>query len=110
MNLLELHCRNGAPALDATTIATLLPQLSGWQVAGGRLTRSFSFANYRDTIAFVNVLAELAHDEDHHPQLVVNTRELQVAYCTHRAGYVVTINDAICAAKAGALYARRAGA
>ena len=72
----------------------------------GAITRSFRFADYRATIAFVNALAWVVHAEDHHPELVVGYDRCEVRFVTHSVGGV-TGNDFICAAKADALYAQR---
>ncbi len=72
--------------------------LPGWHVAPDRLDKTFRFANYHETLAFVNALAYVAHREDHHPDLGVHFNRCDVAWSTHDAGGV-TLNDCICAAK-----------
>jgi 4a-hydroxytetrahydrobiopterin dehydratase len=110
MTLLDKHCIHGAPALTPTEIAALLPQVPGWQVENDRLVKSFELRDYHETIEFVNALAWMIHAQDHHPELTVRYRHCIVAYSTHTAGNRVSENDFICAAKANALYAQRAGA
>ena len=107
MSLRERHCTHGAPALDPRELATLLAQVPEWQLEGARIVRSFAFADYRETIAFVNALAEMVHIENHHPDLTVRYRHCIVAYTTHSAGHAVSLNDIICAAKADAIYEER---
>jgi 4a-hydroxytetrahydrobiopterin dehydratase len=110
MNLRDKHCTEGAAALDANTIAALLPQVPGWQVENGKLQRSFELRNYHETIEFVNALAWMIHAQDHHPDLTVRYRHCIVTWTTHSAGNAVSENDFICAAKANAIYEQRAGA
>ena len=110
MNLTGKHCIHGAPALDATAIAALLPQVPGWEIENGRLQRSFELRDYHETIEFVNALAFMVHAQDHHPELKVSYRHCDVAWTTHSAGNAVSENDFICAARANAIYAQRAGA
>ena len=62
---------------------------------------TFSFENYYQTIAFVNVIAQIAHQQDHHPELGVSYNRCTVSYSTHSVGGL-TINDFICAAKINA--------
>jgi 4a-hydroxytetrahydrobiopterin dehydratase len=52
----------------------------------------------------------MIHREDHHPDLTVGYRRCKVSWTTHSAGNRLSDNDFICAAKADALYAGRAGA
>jgi len=62
------------------------------------LRKTFRFANYYETIAFVNAIAWVAHRQDHHPDLSVHYNRISVTWSTHDAGGV-TLNDCICAAK-----------
>jgi 4a-hydroxytetrahydrobiopterin dehydratase len=52
----------------------------------------------------------MVHREDHHPDLQVGYRRCTASWTTHSAGHKLSENDFICAAKADALYASRAGA
>jgi 4a-hydroxytetrahydrobiopterin dehydratase len=110
MTLLDQHCTEGAPALDDSAIAALLPQVPGWTIVDGQLRRNFAFRDYHETIKFVNTLAEMVHQENHHPALAVTYQHCVVSYQTHSAGGAISQNDFISAAKANAIYALRAGA
>jgi 4a-hydroxytetrahydrobiopterin dehydratase len=92
------HCKPGAPKLADADLATVLDALPGWSRQGDRLEKSFGFANYHETIGFVNALAWIANREDHHPDLTVGYNRCTVAWSTHDAGGI-TQNDVVCAAK-----------
>jgi 4a-hydroxytetrahydrobiopterin dehydratase len=62
------------------------------------LHRIYTFKNYYQTMAFVNALAWIAHQENHHPDLVVSYNRCEVNWSTH-ALKGLSINDFICAAK-----------
>lgn len=79
-----------------------LKQVQGWSLQGGAIEKTFSFANYHETMAFVNALAWIAHGQDHHPDLAVSYDRCVVRFNTHSVGGI-SINDFICAAKADAL-------
>jgi len=64
--------------------------------------RDFEFKNYYKTIAFVNAVAWMAHQENHHPDLSVSYNRCRVQYSTHAIGGL-SENDFICAAKVDAL-------
>ena len=100
--LSSLHCTVGAARLSADELRQRLDALPGWEYADNRLTKTFRFANYYETIAFVNAVAYIAHREDHHPDLSVHYNRVVASYSTHDAGGV-TLNDCICAAKVEAL-------
>ena len=97
-----MHCTPGAPRLSDAQLQEHLASLPGWARAGERIEKTFRFADYFETIAFVNAVASIAHDEDHHPDLGVHYNRCEVAWSTHSAGGV-TLNDCICAAKVDAL-------
>jgi 4a-hydroxytetrahydrobiopterin dehydratase len=102
--LSTLHCRPGAPLLSVTELSKRLKALPGWEYVANRLTKTFRFENYLETLAFVNAVAYIAHRQNHHPDLSVHYDRVVASYSTHDAGGV-TLNDCICAAKVEALNA-----
>lgn len=112
-DLLQARCSHATDALDGADAARLLLQIPGWRLEEGKLCRDFRFADYYHTMAFVNALAYLSHNEDHHPELTVTYQNCLVRYATHsvnggRGG--LSGNDYICAAKASALFQAAASA
>ncbi|SDH45490.1 MULTISPECIES: 4a-hydroxytetrahydrobiopterin dehydratase [unclassified Duganella] len=105
--LLAARCRPTTAALDGAEATRLLSLLPDWVADDGRLVRRYAFKNYYHTMAFVNALAYLSHNEDHHPEMTVSYNTCIVRYDTHSA-HGLTNNDFICAAKADALYEARA--
>jgi 4a-hydroxytetrahydrobiopterin dehydratase len=110
MKLADRHCAPNAPALPDHEMGLLLHQVGGWSAAGGKLERCFPLRDFHETMAFVNALAWMIHQQDHHPDLEVGYNKVVVRYCTHSAGGALTENDFICAARASAIYAQRVGA
>jgi 4a-hydroxytetrahydrobiopterin dehydratase len=102
--LASQHCRAGAPRLADAEVARSLATLAGWTARDGRLEKSFRFANFHETVGFVNALAWIADREDHHPDLAVSYDRCVVAWSTHDAGGI-TANDVACAAKTDGLFA-----
>ena len=99
-------CEGGVLALDTNAVEQLLAKLSGWQLAMDsppRITKSYHFKNYHETMAFVNATAWVSHREDHHPDLTVSYNACKVSYTTHAIGGL-SDNDFICAAKIDALF------
>jgi 4a-hydroxytetrahydrobiopterin dehydratase len=92
MNMLSIkkHIANARVALTATQIIAKLAHLEGWRLAGGdadgqivAIEKTFTFSNYFETIAFVNVVAFVAHTQDHHPDLSVHYNRCVVRFNTH---------------------------
>ena len=96
-------CEGGVAPLDAQQQNAMLKSLKGWSLENGRLVKLYPFANYYQTMAFVNALAWISHREDHHPDLAVGYNKCRVEYWTHAIGGL-SENDFICAAKADALF------
>lgn len=96
-------CEGGVSPLTADESAILLKRLKGWAISNGRLTKTFTFRNYHETMAFVNASAWISHREDHHPDLTVGYKECRVEYITHAISGL-SQNDFICAAKIDALF------
>lgn len=94
----------GQPAMSPADITAHLPQVSGWAVVEGSLERSFHFADFHRTMAFVNAVAWIAQQEDHGPDLMVNWTTCRVRFNTHDVNGL-SLNDFICAAKVDALTA-----
>ncbi|RJG04320.1 4a-hydroxytetrahydrobiopterin dehydratase [Noviherbaspirillum sedimenti] len=107
-DLLKKKCRHQDSALNDAQVQDYLAILPDWQLQEGRVTRTFNFKNYYETLAFVNAIAYMIHAEDHHPILSVAYNRCTVKYHTHsvNAGNGgLSENDFICAAKVDAVFA-----
>lgn len=102
----ELHqircvgCEGGIPPLTKEEINALMPKVKNWQVSADNthIVRHFNFKNFYETMAFVNAIAWIANQENHHPDLEVGYNYCHVKFMTH-AVKGLTQNDFICAAK-----------
>ena len=66
------------------------------------ISRTFKFDNYIQTIAFANSVACIAHQYDHHPDMLVTYNTCKVDYSTHSAGGLSEL-DFICSKTIDAL-------
>ena len=94
-------------ALSATEIVSQLTQLNGesvqgWKLIDGALEKVFTFANFHETMAFVNAVAWIAHREDHHPDLALGYSRCTVRFNTHDVGGI-SVSDFHCAGAVDAL-------
>nr|WP_315231001.1 4a-hydroxytetrahydrobiopterin dehydratase [uncultured Albidiferax sp.] len=93
-------------ALNAAEIVAKLTHVEGWQLEGDgadiAISKTFRFANYFETIAFVNAAALVAHRQDHHPDLQVSYNRCVVRFSTHDVGGL-SVTDFDCAAQLNAL-------
>ena len=72
--------------LSATEITSKLNSLSSWELAGGELVSTFSFKDFRASLAFVNEVGELAEAAGHHPDIDIRYNKVRLALVTHDAG------------------------
>jgi 4a-hydroxytetrahydrobiopterin dehydratase len=68
-----------------------------------RLAREFHLSSYAATIEFVDLVAALAEQQDHHPSMLVEWGRVTVAWWTH-AIQNLSRNDYIMAARTDELY------
>ena len=101
-------CEGGVQPLLPQEIARLIGELDGWEQLDKEITKTYNFGDYYETMAFVNALAWISHQEDHHPDLEVSYRKCCVRYSTHAIDGL-SENDFICAAKVDHLVNPAAG-
>ena len=105
--LLASHCRAlQGEAMSNDAVRAQLSVLPEWTTDGDRIHRRYAFADWWETIAFVNAIAWVVHREDHHPELTVGYDRVDVRFDTHSVGGI-SENDFIGAARCDALYAER---
>lgn len=98
------HCTalEGHPAMTEIEIADHLQGADAWSYSAGAIEKTYRFADYHRTMAFVNAVAWIAHREDHHPDIAFGYDRCTVRFNTHSVGGI-SVNDFICAAKVDAL-------
>lgn len=96
-------CEGGVPALTIDEANVLLKKIQGWELNDKLISKTYSFKNYYQTMAFVNAVAWISHREDHHPDMTVGYNKCVVNYTTHALNGL-SENDFICAAKVDKLF------
>lgn len=74
------------PRLSDAEIVTQQHALDSWQVERGELVRTFSFPDFRASLAFVYQVGELAESASHHPDIDIRYNRVRLALVTHDAG------------------------
>lgn len=93
-------------ALTKPEAVALGKRLQNWTLNfdAPELTKSFTFKNFYKTMAFVNAIAYIANNENHHPDLCVGYNYCTVSLKTHAISGL-SENDFIVAAKIDAITA-----
>ena len=79
--------------LDAAEIESGLSSLSaGWTGSTESLKRSIEFADFQTAADFVSGLAPVCEELDHHPDLALRWRWVDIELSTHSAGGVTALD------------------
>jgi 4a-hydroxytetrahydrobiopterin dehydratase len=74
-------------ALSQTAIQGKLRSVPGWELVKSRtIQKKFTFDNFKEALAFVNKVGDLAEQSDHHPDIVINYNKVTLSLSTHSAG------------------------
>ncbi len=94
-------CQGNMPKLPREDAQQLLAALGAeWRVVDNHhLEKTFRFKDFKDAIAWVDRLADVAEKEDHHPNIHIDYDKVRLDIWTHKIGGL-SENDFILAAKA----------
>ena len=99
----DKQCRdysNDEMSLNLSEIEEKRQHTPEWQYCANEnhLIRTYRFTNFGETMKFVNKIAQVVDNENHHPEMVVGYNRCKISFFTHSVGGV-TDNDFICASK-----------
>ncbi len=101
MNLAEQKCqpiKSDTPPLSRKEAEVLLLQIPSWSLTDRELGREFKFRDFRQAMGFVNLIAGIANEEDHHPDIFISYNKVRITLSTHKINGL-SMNDFIVAAK-----------
>jgi 4a-hydroxytetrahydrobiopterin dehydratase len=64
----------------------------GWSVAGNALVRTVEFDSFLTAVRFIGELAPIAERLDHHPDLRLSWRTVELSLSTHSAGGLTALD------------------
>lgn len=106
----DLADRHAAPdrtvqALSEQQVNDLMPEVAGWSLEHGRLARDERLRNFKEALAVVNQIGEVAESENHHPDITIHRwNRVRVELYTHSVEGL-SMNDFILAAKITQVFA-----
>ena len=92
--------------LTAKELRTIMPRLSGWKLAQNKLSRTFEFQDFVQSLSFVNSLVAYFETVDHHPDVRIAYGEVTFELTRYDLGGRVTDRDVEVAKKISSLYRR----
>jgi 4a-hydroxytetrahydrobiopterin dehydratase len=97
-------CEGGVPKMGREKAAAMMRQVPGWELAedANSIRRRYEFKGFYKCMAFINAMAWVANQENHHPDFSAGYNYCEVTFTTHAIDGL-SENDFICAAKINAL-------
>ena len=94
-----IPCQGGVPKLNSEEITQFLSKIDqDWMVEDDRLYKDFDFTNYDQAVNFANNVVNIANEEDHHPYIHINFKNVKIILFTHKINGLHE-NDFLMAAK-----------
>lgn len=72
--------------LSEQEINNRLKELKSWKRVGDRIEKEFKFKQYMDAINFINRIARVAEEEEHHPDIYNTYTTVKLSITTHDEG------------------------
>ena len=85
-------CEGGVKPFTEAQARFYHAELGTWDLGpdAKSISRAFKFKDFKENMAFVNKVAELAESEGHHPDIAIRYGEVTLALWTHAAGGLTT--------------------
>ena len=72
--------------LTTEAVQVALKKLPGWSSNDETIGKQYTWPSFPDAIKFVNQVADLAEQADHHPDILINYRRVTLTLSTHSEG------------------------
>lgn len=72
--------------LDENELESALKKCPEWDIDGKGITRTIEFEEFMEGIDFVNLLADVAEEAQHHPDITISYNRVTINLTTHDAG------------------------
>ena len=96
------HRNSEADRLDADVVQSYLELINGWSLDDGNevdsISKQIQVEDFDAALALALKLGNLADQQDHHPQLIIEWGKVKVSWWTHSVGGL-SENDFIMAAR-----------
>lgn len=72
--------------LTTEAVQAGLKKLPGWSLIGETISKQYTWPSFPEAVQFVNRVADLAEEADHHPDILINYRRVTLTLSTHSEG------------------------
>ena len=81
--------------MTSEEIESAVVSTDNWSCDAGTLFKRFEFANFAESLGFVNRIGEIAERADHHPDITFGWGYAEVRTTTHDRGGVTDVDFAL---------------
>ena len=82
-----------ATLIAPSQLFEMMKRIPEWEADGNAvLERTFEFDDFDQAVDFVNEVAEIAEEEDHHPDIDIRYNKVRLALSTHAEGGVTDLD------------------
>jgi len=78
--------------LGDDAIGERLADVPEWTEVNGELQRTFKFADFAESMQFVNRVADAAESAQHHPDILIRYNKVTLTVSTHDAGGITGLD------------------
>jgi len=71
--------------LNRTEVDKMIMQLRGWKLDGDAIRKEWQFRDFTEAMVFINKIADLAEQHDHHPEIFNVYNKVVLKFSTHDA-------------------------
>lgn len=77
-------CKSWIPPMKPEKVKEMLKQVKGWESEDNlKIKKKFEFKTFKDSIDFVNKVADLAEEQRHHPNITIIYNKVTITLTTH---------------------------
>jgi len=91
-------CEGGTLPMSEEEAKAMLKKVEGWELRENKIRKVYRFKDFKESMKFVNKVADLAEEEGHHPDIFISWNKVMLTLTTHAIGGL-SENDFILAAK-----------
>jgi 4a-hydroxytetrahydrobiopterin dehydratase len=84
-----------ADLMKAPELKERLKKIPEWELEKKHIERTFEFDDFADAIDFVNAVAEVAEEEEHHPDIDIRYNKVRLLLSTHSKGGLTELDFAL---------------
>ena len=74
--------------MNEELMSKIKADLTEWTIQNELLVKEFVFSTFQDAIHFVNAVAKIADEADHHPDIFISYNKVKILLITHDLGKI----------------------